>query len=747
MSAQLLSSKIVIVEEEPRVRGVPALPTAIVGCIGLTERGPIGQPTLVTSFDEYVAIFGGFTTTSDVATSALGFFLNGGEQMWVVRTVHYTDVNTPATQTGVKGTVGLDSAVTAPTFGQVTGSIAEPFVLSPNDDLQITVDGVGPTASVFAAAAAVITAGTPETYALVDGQTLTFKIDGGSVQTVTFNTAEFANILLATAQEVANVINAEATGLSADDNSGSPRITSDKKGTGSSVEVTGGTANGALGFSLTPVTGTGDVADIEAVTVAEIKTVVENDVSGLTVNSVAGKVQIVTNLSGPTKSIQVDASSLADDKMGLDNATHSGTTGAATGVATVNGKTEGAYANSLRVQVADATSGDADQFNLAVLDDGVVVEIFPNLGLIDGEDNYFETVVNDTATGSDLIALVDIGPVLRPANGIIGPLTTGNDGLVGLADADYIGSDVGDTGLYALDIVTNVTLLIVPGVATAGVHNAMITYTETHRNGRMFAIMDPPAGETAPEMVTYVESTAAILELSEFAAIYWPRVKIINPDKTVYGNVNQITVPPSGFIAGVYARTDSSQPGGVYQPPAGTERGVLFGVVGFEDDPNGNPEHEVVDERKRDIVFPKRINPITTFEGTPRHIDGSRTLKGGGNFPYVAERRGVIFIENTLRVGLLFAKHSNNTPGLRARVRRTITSFLVTQMNNDAFRSRDPATAFFVDVSGGVNPTVDQFSGKLTARVGLATNKPAEFIILKVSQDTRALEEEIAAAA
>jgi hypothetical protein len=64
----------------------------------------------------------------------------------------------------------------------------------------------------------------------------------------------------------------------------------------------------------------------------------------------------------------------------------------------------------------------------------------------------------------------------------------------------------------------------------------------------------------------------------------------------------------------------------------------------------------------------------------------------------------------------------------------------------DAFRSREPAKAFFVDVSETLNTPTVVFAGKLIARVGLATNKPAEFIVLRISQDTRALEAELAAA-
>jgi phage tail sheath protein FI len=268
----------------------------------------------------------------------------------------------------------------------------------------------------------------------------------------------------------------------------------------------------------------------------------------------------------------------------------------------------------------------------------------------------------------------------------------------------------------------------------------MLTYCETERAGAVFAVLDPPEQQRAVDIITYVETTAGLLNRTEFGAIYWPRVKILNPQKSVFGSADQIVVAPSGILCGVYARTDAARPGGIYDPPAGTDKAQLVGVYGFDTD-------EVLEERKRDLVYPKRINPLTTGPGMPRFIDGSRTLKGDGNFPYIAERRGVIFIEQSLKAGVQFARHKNNTEGLRAQVRRVFTAFLITQMNNGAFRSREPAKAFFVDVSDQLNTPTVIFAGQLLAKVGLATNKPAEFIVIKISQDVRALESELAAAA
>lgn len=118
----------------------------------------------------------------------------------------------------------------------------------------LTINSIVTPVSGWSAAAA-IDAGSSEPYALSDGETLTMKMDDGSVQTATFETADFVAIGAALAAEVAVVIAADITGASSVDANGKPRIESTTDGPGSSVEVTGGTANAALGFSTTKVEG------------------------------------------------------------------------------------------------------------------------------------------------------------------------------------------------------------------------------------------------------------------------------------------------------------------------------------------------------------------------------------------------------------------------------------------------------------------------------------------------------------
>jgi len=731
---ELLASDIVIVEEEPRVSAIPSIPTAVLGAVGVTERGPFG-PTLIQGFDAWVATFGGYTATADLTLAALGFFTNGGATLWACRVVHMTNNTNPATRTSASAEATLTTSGAA-TQGMVTGTNLEPFGLADGDTIKPKVDGGGAeTATIHATAAARV--GSSGTYPTLfaGGETLELKINDGALQTIAFS---------AGAQALADVIdeiNPVLVGGYADELTGELRLTSDRKGTGSKVEIVGGTGRATLGLAIGSTDGTGNVTDVSAVTADELVAIVEADTTAQALN-VSGALRVLTPTVGSGGSIQIDATSTADDELGLDNSVHAGSAAGPGDMGHVHAKTAGAYANSLSAVVGAASSGQSSEFNLSITEGGVVLEVFPNLSTVLTAPRYWQSFVNSRSTGSDLVTVEDLltgsPPANRPTNGTY-PLSGGGDGLVGLTDSDFIGSSAGPTGLYELDAVENLTILIVPGRATSAVHQAMLAYCETWREGQAFAILDPPAGLTAAEIVTYVRTTAALKEFSEFGAIYWPRVKILNPSASVFTSDSDgnITVAPSGTIAGVYARTDSARPGGVYDPPAGIERGILYGVLGFETD-------EVLDKRKRGIVYPELINPLTTWSGVPRHIDGTRTLKSIGQFPTIAERRGVSFIERSIKIGLAFVRHSNNTRSLRRRCHRTVTTFLVGEMGRGAFASEEPDRAFFVDFSDALNqPSVVQ-SRTLKGRVGLATNKPIDWVIIGVSQDTRALDEQLA---
>jgi hypothetical protein len=184
----------------------------------------------------------------------------------------------PATKSTVTLSVNLDAGTQLLVGRVISDAVGNDYVttaIAENtnayaDNVSVAAESVeyGP---VFTAAKGIINIETPvsgwseaaaiksangEPYALVNGQTLTVEVDGGAVQTATFNTGDFAAIGAALAAEVAVVINTDITGVTATDAGGDVRIESDDAGgSTSSVEVTGGTANAALGFSTTEVAG------------------------------------------------------------------------------------------------------------------------------------------------------------------------------------------------------------------------------------------------------------------------------------------------------------------------------------------------------------------------------------------------------------------------------------------------------------------------------------------------------------
>lgn len=727
------ASNVTIEEEAPSTPQVQGVPTAIAGFVGIAARGPIGKPTRLTSFEDFRRIFGGDITNGYLSHAVRGFFKEGGQDCYVVRTVHYTDLDVFTSKTSTAALRQLLTGNTAPAPATLLGTNVEPFQLEPGLDLRIPVDGAGAVIATFSATfASVVTSGAGP-FALTAGMNLQLSVNGGGVVNLVFQSGEFANIAAATRAELAASLNSKLAGAAALDITTGVRLRTDRYGTSASINVVGGTANAVLGFVTGPVLGTGNVEDITEVTAAEVKAVVEAAIPACTVTAVAGAVRISSNTAGPSSNIQVTPASTAREELGLDTAVHTGSSGAAQATFNVRARYDGEYANRIRPRIMPATNGVAADFNLQLLDDGVQAGTFPDLSMDPTSPRYVETVVNDEQTGSPLVLVEDLGlpgtaAARRPADGTFVALAGGSDGLVGLGDTDFIGSKTGKTGIFALNSAQDISLLVVSDRPTASVHNAMLAYCEVERGGSVFAILDPPANMTAEGIITYVQTTATLLGASEFAAIYWPRVEVSNPAKLVYGSAERIVVPPAGLVAGLYARVDASTQGGQYQPPAGTQRGRLTSVLGFETE-------EALSQEKMNLVYPKLINPLTSSSSGP-YVNGVRTLKAGGNFPTVAERRGVIFINTSLKAGTDFVRFRNNDEALRAELRRVIEAFLLAQMRIGAFRSTDPAKAFFVDTGPAINPDSLIFKGIVRARYGVATQKPAEFVHLLVSQVT-----------
>ncbi|WP_426749909.1 phage tail sheath protein [Myxococcus sp. Y35] len=444
MSRELLSSKIVVEEEEPQVRGIPSAPTSVAGAVGLAERGPIGQAVQCTSFEEYQATFGGFTPDSDLALAAMGFFENGGSNLWVVRTAHYEDASIPESHTATRAAAALTTGG-GPTPAVVRGTLRPPFTLADGQRLGVSVNGAEAVEVGFSGAEASVSAGRPGPYALTAGQALRVRVDDGRDVFVSFNEEDFGDIAQATAQEVAAVLNAGLIGGRATVEEGVLRIASDTQGAASRLEVGDEVAGDVFGFPLGPQVGSGNVQSLRAVELAEVRALVEAAVAGVRVApSSLGALQLLTQSTGPGASLRVQGD--AGPGLGLDAMLHTGDASGDIDVLLLEAKDAGAYANRLEVEVRPATNGTPDTFDVLVLEDGAYRESFPNLSSVRGDARYVERILNDERTGSAYVRAFMVQPGASPDEQTVA-LTGGTEGLVGLNDADFIGSEAGGSGL------------------------------------------------------------------------------------------------------------------------------------------------------------------------------------------------------------------------------------------------------------------------------------------------------------
>ena len=203
-----------------------------------------------------------------------------------------------------------------------------------------------------------------------------------------------------------------------------------------------------------------------------------------------------------------------------------------------------------------------------------------------------------------------------------------------------------------------------------------------------------------------------------------PNVSLHNQIVAQFEDTYSITLPPSGSMAGVYARVDRER--GVWKAPANTG---FVDVVG--------PYQLMTDEQQGELNVDanagKSINAIRSFTGRGTVVWGARTLDGNSNeWRYVSVRRLFLFAEESIQQALDPVVFEPNTANTWTRVKGTISNFLNQLWRQGALAGATPEQAYFVNVGLGVTMTQqDILEGRMIVEVGLAAARPAEFIILR----------------
>ena len=372
----------------------------------------------------------------------------------------------------------------------------------------------------------------------------------------------------------------------------------------------------------------------------------------------------------------------------------------------------GEKGNEISVEIQD-NSDDATLFDLIVKVDGEEVERYEGLDMDDSADTFVELMINDE---SKWIQVTDLdsgtaSPDDNPATGSY-DLTGGDNGLSGITDADYEGDSNAGNGLYAFDPINALINVAIPGQTTTTIWNSILDYCSS--NGYAFGILDPKIGEDPATFKTTVD-TAGLN--STYGAIYYPAVGI---------NIDPITgkkkvIPPSGHIAGLYARVANIY--GIWETPAGVDeqKGKLKGVDFVEFDSTKNQD-------VRDVLEPSKINCIVPFDDYGICVYGGYTLDKTGLFPYINERQTFLYCELSIYKGTQWAVWYNNNKSLWRQLRNKIEMFLSNVWRDGGLKGTKESEAFDVQINEALNPAEEQLAGNLNGKIGLATHQPAIFI-------------------
>lgn len=312
-------------------------------------------------------------------------------------------------------------------------------------------------------------------------------------------------------------------------------------------------------------------------------------------------------------------------------------------------------------------------------------------------------------------------------------LKNGNDGIEiekdgkrqsTLKQADFIGDPSAQNGLHAFDPV-NINIVAIPD--KCGDRNTMLDAFNYCQNRKdCFFIADPPSDITPMQVVDFRNGTGDYAGNgfnTSFGALYYPWVLVNDP---LTGNP-RYSVPPSGVAAGTMSKVDTVR--GVHKAPAGTPDGYLDSVVGIE---------RIVTKAEHDILNPIGINVIRKFPASGICIWGARTLSADPEWKYINIRRLFLYLEESIDLASQWVVFEPNTPALWGAVIRNITAFLLTVWRNGALFGSTPEEAFYVKVDAENNPEEVRNVGQLIIEVGVAPVRPAEFVIIRISQKTLA---------
>jgi len=291
---------------------------------------------------------------------------------------------------------------------------------------------------------------------------------------------------------------------------------------------------------------------------------------------------------------------------------------------------------------------------------------------------------------------------------------------------DVAGNSTKRTGVYALDAMQIVNLVLVPDMPAMVVSDYLTAATATLNYviaRKAFAILDMPGGVQAPsDAVAWATSTPATFGAGIIsAATYFPQVLVPTPFST-----QPMPMGASGTLAGIYALTDQNR--GVWKAPAGISA-PLAGVQKLS---------YVMNDQENGQVNPLGVNALRTFPIYDNISWGSRTLASANqadeDWKYVPVRRLALYIEQSLIQGLQWVVFEPNDDRLWAQIRLSVNSFLHPLYLQGAFVGATPSQAYQCVCDASTTTADDMENGIVNILILFAPVRPAEFVVISLQQ-------------
>jgi uncharacterized protein len=281
-----------------------------------------------------------------------------------------------------------------------------------------------------------------------------------------------------------------------------------------------------------------------------------------------------------------------------------------------------------------------------------------------------------------------------------------------------------DAVLTAFAALDEIALICAPGQESDAVRDKIVTHCAAM--GDRFAIFDGPQLASSLDTLTHIaaDSPPGVMpKKTDLAAWYYPWVKVFDPGAqlTDPNSQGEIAVPPSGHIAGIYARVDAER--GVFKSPANE---VIRGAL--------DVTHQLSKNDQNDLN-PKGVNCLRVLNDNI-YVWGARTVGGAANadLKYVSVRRTLLFLRESIEQGTQWAVFEPNTPALWAKISRNVTAFLTTAWRAGALFGTTAEEAFFVKCDAETNSSELREQGQVVTEIGVAIARPAEFVIFRISQ-------------